>query len=137
MCNLVEHSYIICSSGFQYNRSAGLFLVILLLRGNRPRLWECDSFWKAGIGSDTRCIPFSLPVIGTSGRGCSFLQEGTNTVMSTWPRSRKKFTASWIPRQEKTSLFPWLQTEKVNFTCKFQLVWNLHKEILLHAQTLI
>lgn len=48
------------------------------------------------------------PVIGTSGLGCSFLHEGTNTVMSVCPRSRKKFTVSWIPRQENTSLFPWL-----------------------------
>lgn len=48
------------------------------------------------------------PVMGTSGRGCSFLQDGTNTVMSVWPRSRNQFTARRIPRQEKTSLFPWL-----------------------------
>lgn len=46
--------------------------------------------------------------MGTSGRGCSFLQDGTNTVMSVWPRSRNQFTASRMPRQEKTSLFPWL-----------------------------
>lgn len=46
--------------------------------------------------------------MGTSGLGCSFLHKGTNTVISEWPRSRKKFTASWIPKQEKTSLFPWL-----------------------------
>lgn len=49
------------------------------------------------------------PVMGTSGRGCSFLQDGTNTVMSVWPRSRNQFTASRMPRQEKTSLFPWLR----------------------------
>lgn len=49
-----------------------------------------------------------IPVMGTSGRGCSFLQDGTNTVMSVWPRSRNQFTASRMPRQEKTSLFPWL-----------------------------
>lgn len=48
------------------------------------------------------------PVMGTSGRGCSFLQDGTNTVMSVWTRSRNQFTARRIPRQEKTSLFPWL-----------------------------
>ena len=46
--------------------------------------------------------------MGTSGRGCSFLQDGTNTVISVWPRSRNQFTARRIPRQEKTSLFPWL-----------------------------
>lgn len=49
------------------------------------------------------------PVIGTSGLGCSFRHEGTNTVTSVCPRSRKKFTVSWIPRHEKTSLLPWLQ----------------------------
>ena len=48
------------------------------------------------------------PVMSTSERGCSFLQDGTNTVMSVWPRSRNQFTARRIPRQEKTSLFPWL-----------------------------
>ena len=47
-------------------------------------------------------------MMGTSGRGCSFLQDGTNTVISVWPRSRNQFTARRIPRQEKTSLFPWL-----------------------------
>lgn len=50
-----------------------------------------------------------IPVMGTSGLGCSFLHDGTNTVTSVWPLFRKKFTASWIPRQEKTSLFPWLK----------------------------
>lgn len=49
------------------------------------------------------------PAMGTSGRGCSFLQDGTNTVMSVWPRSRNQFTASIMPRQENTSLFPWLR----------------------------
>lgn len=49
------------------------------------------------------------PVIGASGRDCSFLHAGTNTVMSLCPRSRNQSTANWMPRHEKTSLFPWLQ----------------------------
>ncbi|TNN57386.1 hypothetical protein EYF80_032462 [Liparis tanakae] len=52
--------------------------------------------------------------MGTSGRGCSFLHEGTNTVISAWPLSTKKFTASWMPRQENTSLFPWLNESTQN-----------------------
>lgn len=48
------------------------------------------------------------PVIGASGRDCSFLHAGTNTVTSLWPRSTNQSTASWIPWQENTSLLPWL-----------------------------
>lgn len=63
---------------------------------------------KPGWGSATPNQRCHSPVMGTSGRGCSFLQDGTNTVMSVWPRSRNQFTARRMPRQENTSLFPWL-----------------------------
>lgn len=49
------------------------------------------------------------PVISASGRDCSFLQAGTKTVTSLWPLSKNQSTANFIPRQEKTSLFPWLK----------------------------
>lgn len=48
------------------------------------------------------------PVIGASGRDCSFLHAGTNTVISWWPRSKNQSTANRIPWQENTSLLPWL-----------------------------
>lgn len=63
-----------------------------------------------GAGSGSGVTPgASSPVMGTSGLGCSFRHRGTKTVTWAWPRSRKKSTASWIPRQENTSLFPWLR----------------------------
>lgn len=49
------------------------------------------------------------PVMSASGRDCSFLQAGTKTVTSLWPLSKNQSTANFIPRQEKTSLFPWLK----------------------------
>lgn len=52
-----------------------------------------------------------VPVIGASGRDCSFLHAGTNTVISLWPLSRNQSTASCIPLQENSSLFPWLQKQ--------------------------
>lgn len=55
------------------------------------------------------CSITYTPVIRASGRDCSFLHAGTNTVMSLCPRSRNQSTANWMPRHEKTSLFPWLQ----------------------------
>lgn len=50
--------------------------------------------------------------MGASGLGCSLRQVGTNTVMELWPLSRKKLTASWIPRHENTSLLPWLKKKE-------------------------
>lgn len=52
-----------------------------------------------------------LPVMGASGRGCSFLQRGTNTVMSRTPLSQNHLTASCRPRHENTLLSPWLQRQ--------------------------
>lgn len=76
----------------------------------RPHTHRVCSGEKQGSwgGKPTPLQRCHSPVMGTSGRGCSFLQDGTNTVMSVWPRSRNQFTASRMPRQEKTSLFPWL-----------------------------
>lgn len=47
-----------------------------------------------------------LPAMGLSWRGGSFLQSGTKTLMYVCPLSRNQSTASWIPQQENTSLFP-------------------------------
>lgn len=55
-----------------------------------------------------------LPLIGASGLDCSFRHAGTKTVMSLWPFSRNQSTASWMPRHENTSLFPWLQNNITN-----------------------
>lgn len=66
---------------------------------------ENQGFWACKTGHLQK---HHTPVMGTSGRGCSFRQDGTNTVMSVWPRSRNQVTASRMPRQENTSLFPWL-----------------------------
>lgn len=52
-----------------------------------------------------------LPVMRASGRDCSFLQAGTKTVTSLWPLSKNQSTANLIPRQENTSLFPWLKDD--------------------------
>jgi hypothetical protein len=49
------------------------------------------------------------PRIGASGRDTSFRHFGTKTVISSCPRARNQSTAKQIPRQENTSLLPWLQ----------------------------
>ena len=51
-------------------------------------------------------IKKSLPVMGVSGFEDSFLQSGTNTVISLWPRFLNQSTQMRIPLQENRSLFP-------------------------------
>lgn len=77
-------------------------------------LWNINIRWIAKKEEVGFFVFFFIlpPVIGTSGLGCSFLHEGTNTVTSVCPRSRKKFTVSWIPRHENTSLLPWLNRQE-------------------------
>lgn len=65
-----------------------------------------------------------LPVIGASGRDCSFLHAGTNTVISLCPFSRNQSTASWIPRQENPSLFPWLKNMQVLKTARTEVTFG-------------
>lgn len=56
-----------------------------------------------------------LPVMSASGRGCSFLHSGMNTVMSRRPLSQNQFTANCSPWHENTFLSPWLKkTQKPN-----------------------
>jgi len=68
---------------------------------------QCNTFFLFNQGVKENVD--LLPVIGASGRDCSFLHAGTNTVISLCPFSRNQSTASWIPRQENPSLFPWLK----------------------------
>lgn len=68
-----------------------------------------DRGGSAGYSWKLRTEPMGLPVMRASGRDCSFLQAGTKTVISLWPLSKNQSTASFIPRQENTSLFPWLK----------------------------
>lgn len=79
-------------------------MLLVIYKGSFPG--DSQGSWGSKIIPVQRC---HSPVMGTSGRGCSFLQDGTNTVMSVWPRSRNQFTARRMPRQEKTSLLPWLE----------------------------
>lgn len=46
--------------------------------------------------------------MGVSALEACFLQLGTKTEMSVWPRARNHSTASWMPRHENSSLLPWL-----------------------------
>lgn len=69
------------------------------------------SCWHFPI-SDLTVSQVTLPVMGASGRGCSFLHRGTNTVMSRSPLSQNQFTASWRPWHENTFLSPWLQRHR-------------------------
>lgn len=68
---------------------------------------------KNNLNKATALETASLPVMRASGLDCSFLQAGTNTVISLCPFSKNHSTASWIPRQENTSLFPWLENKTV------------------------
>lgn len=72
-----------------------------------------------------------------SGRGCSFLHRGMNTVMSLIPLSQNQFTANWMPWHENTFLSPWLQRQRGQskkkpnfFFCVFVPVMHTHTHLL-------
>lgn len=82
----------------------------IILDINRYTFYKMAVQKKNTLGREKAAF---LPVMTASGLDCSFLQAGTNTVISLCPFSKNHSTASWIPRQENTSLFPWLQQKPV------------------------